>query len=124
MKDLYKNDFTYSTSIVFEHEIQFNGYSFLVIFGRHVNGGFIAIPNWGICCEASADGSYLYNTEKLNSTGLDLKSSETIARYISDFFKKPDNSDMIDEIDAYFKDDLHNPISKPETAYPLKGKVV
>ena len=100
MKDLFKRDYTYSTSIVFEHELEINGCSFLVIFGKHIYGGFIAIPNWGICCEASADGSYLYNTEKLISSGLDKTSSETIASYIYKLCKTTDDDiDLIDDID-------------------------
>ena len=84
MKAEYKRDWSDKTVILFEHEIEFNGCSFLVIFGKHVNGGFICIPNWQISCEASADGNVLYNTEKLHSSGLDEDSSLIIAKYIKD----------------------------------------
>ena len=38
MKAEYKRDWSDKTVILFEHEIEFNGCSFLVIFGKHVNG--------------------------------------------------------------------------------------
>jgi len=100
MKELYKKDYTYKTSIVFEHELDINGYPFLVIFGKHIKGAFIAIPNWGICCEANAEGSYKYNFKSLISTGLDRNSSETIAKHINAFCKKTDGDiDLINDID-------------------------
>ena len=34
------HDLTDTAKIIFEHDVQFNGYSYLVIFGRHINGGF------------------------------------------------------------------------------------
>lgn len=77
-------DFTENTKIFFEQELQFNGCSYLVIFGRHINGGFIAIPNWNISAELSADGSILYNAEKLEQSGLEPATALTIATHIKE----------------------------------------
>lgn len=75
-------DYTEDSTIIFEHDIQFNGCSYLVIYGKHINGCFIAIPNWNICAEAG--DSVSYNTEKLESCGLDSETALTIAQHIKE----------------------------------------
>ncbi len=60
-----KNKRTYEVSNTHEISIDWNGYNFLVIYGQHINGWFIAIPNWGICIEASDPTDTFYNSEKL-----------------------------------------------------------
>lgn len=45
-------------NIYWEKNINIEDYAFLVIYGIHVNGKFIAIPNWQICCEAGTAKSY------------------------------------------------------------------
>lgn len=84
METIYK-DYSDRTKIIFEHSLDINGCNYLVIYGRHVNGGFIAIPNWNICTEAG-DGVF-YNTEKLEASGLDQNTAVTIAQHISDELK-------------------------------------
>ena len=42
------------------------GFHFLCIFGKHINGGFLAIPNWNICVELSADANdFAYNSDQI-----------------------------------------------------------
>ena len=77
----------YPAQVILEHDIAFNGASYLVIFGRHINGGFIAIPNWNVCTEASADGSAPYNAVKLTESGLDSETAQAIAEYIEEALK-------------------------------------
>ena len=79
-------DFTDKTKIHFEKQIDCNGYSYTVIFGSHINGGFIAIPNWEIACEAS-DSPYNvgYNTSKLTAAGLNEAAAEIISQVIDDW---------------------------------------
>ncbi|MCD7724258.1 MAG: hypothetical protein LUI12_01675 [Clostridiales bacterium] len=55
----------YPVADIREIIIDWNGFSYLVIYGRHINGWFIAIPNWEVCVEASEPTDVLYNTEKL-----------------------------------------------------------
>ncbi len=76
-------DYTDKAKIIFERDIQFNGCSYLVIYGRHVNGGFIAIPNWNICTEAGDSDGILYNAEKLTLAGMEPSAALTLAEYIS-----------------------------------------
>lgn len=49
-----------------EINIEHNGNSYLVICGKHINGGFCAFPKLNISTELSAyDGDYRYNEKKL-----------------------------------------------------------
>lgn len=47
-----------------EESFNFHGLSFLCIYGKHINGGFVAITNWGICTELSFYNS-VYNCSKI-----------------------------------------------------------
>lgn len=84
MSATLENDFTKTCSIYFEHNVCVGGYSYLLIFGHHINGAFISIPNWKICCEAS-DLQYQkdYNADKMISAGLDIEVADALASYIS-----------------------------------------
>lgn len=63
-------DFTKSIKIYFEHDISLNGYNYLIIYGKHINGCFIAIPNWEISCEASCrSNDVFFNMERLKQAG-------------------------------------------------------
>ena len=57
---------TYEVSQTSEISVDWNGYNFLVIYGKHVNGWFIAIPNWEISVESAFPGDLFYNTEKIS----------------------------------------------------------
>lgn len=41
----------YTVEALFEVSFNANGSHFLVIYGKHGNGGFCCIPNWGLGCE-------------------------------------------------------------------------
>jgi hypothetical protein len=89
MKVIKENDFTSDTKVYFEHNIAIGGYTYLVIFGRHINGGFICVPNWKWGCEAS-DLQYSsgYNKEKLMAAGANEEVAEQIARYIEEWLEE------------------------------------
>lgn len=49
-----------------EYSIDCCGLSFLCIIGRHINGGFVAITNWGVAAELSAHpGDVGYNSDQI-----------------------------------------------------------
>lgn len=59
---------TYGADVVIEElsiDIEETGKNYLVIYGWHVNGHFICIPNWGVCCEAAEPTAVEYNVERL-----------------------------------------------------------
>lgn len=47
-----------------EMNFQTHGYSFDCHFGTHINGGWLAIINWGVACELSTDDSG-YNADQI-----------------------------------------------------------
>ena len=47
----YKIQTTYKVSETHEFGVDCGGSNFLIIYGRHINGWFIAIPNWNVCVE-------------------------------------------------------------------------
>ena len=51
-----------------EESISCHGLDFLCLYGKHINGGFVAIINWGVAAELSAyNNSLRYNTDKILS---------------------------------------------------------
>lgn len=71
----FKIDFkirtTYSVENAHEFSVDSNGYSFLIIYGRHINGWFISIPNWSFSTEAASPADAFYNTEKLRMSDIE-----------------------------------------------------
>lgn len=83
-----ESSFTTDVKIYFEHNIAIGGYTYLVIFGKHINGGFICVPNWKWGCEASDyNNSVGYNKEKLIEAGAGEEVAEAIAKYIDEWIK-------------------------------------
>ena len=70
----------YEISQTNEISVDWDGNNYLVIYGRHMNGWFIAIPNWQTSTEAAHPSDSFYNMEKLTRA---LKSNEA-ARAIAD----------------------------------------
>lgn len=75
-------NFTDSVQVILEHDIEANGWSFLTIYGRHINGYFIAVLNWNICTEAGEPDSVSYNTDKLIKAGFNEDNARAIANYL------------------------------------------
>ena len=49
-----------------EENLNCHGLSFLCVFGKHINGGYVAILNWGVSAELSAHRNELnYNRKKI-----------------------------------------------------------
>lgn len=72
----------YKAEALFEVDFDANGSHFLVIYGKHGNGGFCCLPNWGISCEAGDPQDVFYNTEKLSGAGLTWNDAEAVAKVI------------------------------------------
>lgn len=56
---------TYEQKESYEFSLDWNGNNFLIVYGRHINGWFIAMPNWNTCTEAGHPHDTFYNAEKL-----------------------------------------------------------
>ncbi len=46
-------------------DIYDSGNCYYTIYGKHTHGYYIAIPNWGICVEATEADDVIYNENKL-----------------------------------------------------------
>lgn len=78
----------YKVDGVYEVSYDVGGYNYLLIFGSHINGMFLCVPNWGIGCELAGDHKAVYyNKCNIAAAGLDLSASEAIAKFICDFLE-------------------------------------
>ncbi|MCI8378661.1 MAG: hypothetical protein HFH72_09105 [Lachnospiraceae bacterium] len=64
----YKIQKTYEATQTQEFSVDWNGFNFLIIYGHHINGWFIAIPNWKVCTEAGEPSQVDCNATKLAQT--------------------------------------------------------
>lgn len=79
---------TFQAEAVCEFSLDIEGLSYLVIYGKHINGYYICVPNWGWGCEASGPDSVGYNEEKLRETRCPEKIALEIAKAICLFHKQ------------------------------------
>lgn len=77
----------YEVSQTHEISVDWNGYNFLVIFGNHINGWFIAIPNWNVCIESAHPADVFYNREKLAKALNNIDMAEALADTLSDYWE-------------------------------------
>ena len=69
----YNINNAYKVSDTHEISVDVGDFNFLIIYGRHINGWFIAIPNHNVCTEAAhPSNDVFYNMEKL-SAAADIK---------------------------------------------------
>lgn len=77
---------TYEATAKEELSIDWNGHNFLVIIGEHINGWYIAIPNWNVCTEAGFPTDNFYNGEKLANALNDENMGISIADAIKEYW--------------------------------------
>ena len=70
---------TYEVSKTHEISVDIEDLNFLIIYGKHINGWFIAIPNWNVCVETSAPTSDFYNAAQLG----DVLNSENVGKHLA-----------------------------------------
>lgn len=74
-----------SMSNVRHISIDYEGYSFTVIFGRYINGGFFSIPNWNVGGELARFDDVLWNTESITRAFKKKKIAKQIALAIAEY---------------------------------------
>jgi len=67
-----------------EFKIFYGGWSYLVIYGEHVNGWYCAIPNWGISVEIGSPYKVDYNAKRIGAKF----TSEAIGTMIAEAIKE------------------------------------
>ncbi len=80
----YKIKSTYSVTQANEFSVDWNGFNFLIIYGHHINGWFIAIPNWNVCTEAGEPSDAAYNATKIAQTHI----HDTAPMYLAQAIKE------------------------------------
>ena len=84
-KAVFRED--YGTIGVQQFSIDWNGWNFLIIYGRYVNDWFIAIPNWEICVKATEPDNVYYNIDKLSQAFNDGDKGRVVAEAIKEHWK-------------------------------------
>lgn len=97
-----KKDFADACKIFFATNIESDGAAYYAIFGKHINGGFIALPGNGISAEQSLHNDRAYNIGKLKAAGMKEQTAADIVDFCADWIEqnKPDTSGV--DIAAYF----------------------
>ncbi len=80
----YKVEQVFEAETLFEASIQVGGKSYLVIYGRHINGYYIALPQERIAAELTEPENTAYNAGKLTEAGLDKQVARAIASLLKD----------------------------------------
>ena len=71
---------------LFEADVSVNGYSYLVIYGKHINGYYCCIPNWQVGCEMAEPSDTFYNTERLQGAGIHGDTARELAKAIREIY--------------------------------------
>ena len=69
----------YKVEALFEVSVSANGKDFLIIYGKHINGGFCCIPNLNFGCEMSSPDDTFWNYERLCRAGLNEPDAKAVA---------------------------------------------
>lgn len=74
-----------SMSSVRHINIDYEGYSYCVIFGKYINGGFFSIPNWNTGGELATFDNVFWNTESITRALKKKKVAKQIALAIAEY---------------------------------------
>lgn len=65
--------------------INYNGFNYLVIHGKYVNGGFFCIVNHGVSGDMSDSGDTFYNSERIGHALNDYETGKVITEAIKNY---------------------------------------
>lgn len=69
----------------YEVSIDFDGSNYLIIFGKHVNGGFFSIVNHKVCGELATFTDIFWNAESIGNVLNNFETGKVIAEVIAEF---------------------------------------
>lgn len=78
----HKTEQVFNAEVITEASIAVGNLSYLTIYGRHINGYFIALPKKGIAAEQTEPTDVAYNRDKLIDAGLSKEVAQAIAEEI------------------------------------------
>lgn len=70
-----------------DFRLDVNGISYIIVYGRYINGYFIALPEDGKSCKAAAPWDIFYNRWQLRKNGVDDETAKAIAKAIKELYK-------------------------------------
>lgn len=77
----------FSAEAICEFSVAIGDYSYLVIYGKHINGYFCCVPAWKWGCEMANPHETVYNREKLMECGADEVVAKGIALAIEAYLE-------------------------------------
>lgn len=83
----YKIRNSFEVKNIREFSVDWNGFNFLIIYGHHINGWFIAVPNWNVCTEAGEPSDVAYNATKLALTNIHSEAPVYLAQAIAEHWE-------------------------------------
>lgn len=78
----FKIENEFKVSVLFEINVAIGGWTYLIIFGKHINGYYCCVPNWKWGCEMADPCEIHYNRGKLIDCGADKEVAQAIAEVI------------------------------------------
>lgn len=78
----FKFETEFKASVLFECNVAIGGWTYLVIYGKHINGYFCCVPNWKWGCEMAAPYEVAYNRDKLIDCGANKEVAQALAEAI------------------------------------------
>lgn len=80
----------YPVEEVYGMTIEWNGWRFLTIYGKHKAGWFIAFPHWRICIESDDPDNVMYNSQKLSTAFNNDEKGKVIAEMVKLHWHTPE----------------------------------
>lgn len=81
----FKIETIFDANVLFEINVAVGEYTYLVIYGEHINGNFCCIPNWKLGCEMSFPNEVVYNQHKLIDCGVEKGIAKELAKAIQTY---------------------------------------
>ena len=66
--------------------VDYDGYSYTVIFGKYINGGFFSIPNFNAGGDLGEFSEVSWNTESIYNSLKDENAAKAIAKAIKEYY--------------------------------------
>lgn len=68
--------------------VDYDGYSYTVIFGKYINGGFFSIPNFNVGGELGEFSDVSWNEDSIYAALRDANAAKAIAKAIFEIYCK------------------------------------
>lgn len=72
---------------VHEFNMEWNGFSFPVIYGKRQRGWFVAVPEWKVCAECDEPSNVGYNSTKIARTAIHDSAPMYLAQAIAEHWE-------------------------------------